>query len=99
MNRGCTFHEAETDWQTRIRTRSADQAGDFPVLTVCGASGVGKTSVVRALAKTHRAYIETTDGNPHLKGLFERSEDFNAAANQEWFLERICEHSDRTNPG
>ena len=69
-----------------------------PLMTVCGPCGVGKTTVVESLAGICPAYIETPSGNPHLKALLEGKEDFNAAANQQWFLGRIGEFVRRTNP-
>jgi deoxyadenosine/deoxycytidine kinase len=68
------------------------------VLSICGPSGVGKTTVVSALAEEFPVYLETTEGNPHLTGLLEGRGDFNAAANQEWFLARISEHISHANP-
>lgn len=62
------------------------------VLSICGPSGVGKTTIVKALACNYPIFIETTDGNPHLKNLLEGKDNFDAAANQEWFLERMDEH-------
>ena len=67
------------------------------ILSLCGPSGVGKTTVVRALSNRYPVFIETTNGNPHLKGLLQGNLDFNAAANQEWFLRRIGRCISRAN--
>lgn len=61
------------------------------LLTVCGPSGSGKTTVVEALRDTCEPYIETTAGNPHLSALLEGRSDFDAFANQRWFLSRMTE--------
>jgi len=67
-------------------------AGAAPVLSLCGPSGVGKTTVVLALAKSYPTFIERIRGNPHLNRLLGGRTDFNAAANQTWFLQRIGRH-------
>jgi len=71
--------------------------GTSPVLSICGPSGVGKTTVVVALANHYPTFIEATKGNPHLKNLLAGKTGFNAAANQEWFLRRIGRHISRAN--
>ena len=84
--------QCEADWLRAVRSSSEHATGGVRLLTVCGPSGAGKTSVVSALAKDYAVYIETTDGNPHLKALLEGSDRFNAAENQGWFLRRIGEN-------
>src|ERR1017187_5395609 len=79
-------------WQTTVRHK---RNVPTPVLSICGPSGVGKTTVVTALANSYPTFIETTKGNPHLKGLLAGKTDFNAAANQEWFLRHIGLHISR----
>jgi len=69
-----------------------------PVISICGPSGVGKTTVIKGLAKLCPTFIETTKGNPHLKGLLEGRKEFNAAANQEWFLKRIGRYIAKAKP-
>lgn len=69
-----------------------------PVLSICGPSGVGKTTVAKALADTFEVFIETTKGNPHLEALLRGKADFNAAANQRWFLSRVGRHVAKANP-
>jgi deoxyadenosine/deoxycytidine kinase len=82
----------ELQWRTAIRH---NMTAAEPVLSICGPSGVGKTTVVMALANVYPAFIETTKGNPYLKGLLAGKSDFNAAANQRWFLRRISQHISR----
>jgi deoxyadenosine/deoxycytidine kinase len=66
-----------------------------PVLSICGPSGVGKTTVALALAKGYPVFIETTKGNPHLRRLLAGESDFNAVANQTWFLRGIGQYTSR----
>lgn len=72
-----------------------------PVLSICGPSGVGKTTTTKLLASDYPVFIETTDGNPHLDRLLKGEANFNAMANQEWFLRRVERHiviADRSLP-
>lgn len=68
------------------------------MLSVCGPSGVGKTTVIKALANSCPVFIETTKSNPHLNKLLAGETDFNATANQDWFLRRIGRHINRASP-
>lgn len=79
----------EQQWRTLLRR---NRIGEAPVLSICGPSAVGKTTVVKALAVDYPAFIETTDGNPYLRDLLHGSEVFDATGNQEWFLHRIGDH-------
>lgn len=79
-------------WQRLIRGKNS---GSIPVLTICGPSGVGKTTIIKNLSEIYPVFIETTKGNPHLKSLMAGRTDFNATANQEWFLRRIGRHIGR----
>jgi deoxyadenosine/deoxycytidine kinase len=72
--------------------RQFDMTAAEPVLSICGPSGVGKTTIVTALANVYPAFIETTKGNRYLKDLQAGKPDFNATANQTWFLRRIGQH-------
>jgi deoxyadenosine/deoxycytidine kinase len=74
------------EWQVTVAHRITSIA---PVLSICGPSGAGKTTVVEALADEFQVFIETTKGNPHLAALLNGKVDFNAAANQKWFLNLI----------
>lgn len=82
-------------WESPIRVKAARVAS---VLSICGPSGVGKTTVVKALVAEYPAFVETTEGNPHLRDLLRGSSHFNAAGNQRWFLERVGKHIIRSNP-
>jgi deoxyadenosine/deoxycytidine kinase len=81
-------------WKTIIRKKTA---GDF-ALSICGPSGVGKTTTIKALLKNYPVFIETTEGNRHLSALLKNKKDFNAAANQRWFLSQIGKHIAKANP-
>lgn len=98
MNQLQTVLEYEAAWRSLIR-RPRDRTLSVPVLAISGPSGVGKTTVVSALAKSYPTFIETTRGNPHLEALLKGEQDFNASANQEWFLQRAGEHIARADPG
>jgi deoxyadenosine/deoxycytidine kinase len=93
-----TIQKDELEWQKIIRSQNNHSVSAFPVLTICGPSGVGKTTAIKALARNYPVFIETTQGNPHLNRLLERRDDFNAAANQKWFLQRISEYVAGANP-
>jgi deoxyadenosine/deoxycytidine kinase len=67
-------------------------------LSIFGPSGVGKTTTTKLLARNYSVFIETTEGNPHLEGLLTGKADFNAMANQEWFLNRVEKHIAGANP-
>lgn len=84
--------EWEAEWRTKVHSRSAKKAGTSPILAVCGPSGVGKTTIASHLADTYPVYVETTEDNPYLSALLEGRGEFDAAANQEWFLHRLAEH-------
>lgn len=85
----------QQQWQTLIRSKKASTT---PVLSICGPSGVGKTTVVKILANSYPVFVETTKGNPYLESLLKGKADFDAAANQKWFLRRIGQHISRANP-
>lgn len=82
-------------WLSAICQKSI--AGHF-VFSICGPSGVGKTTVVNKLSDFFSVYVETTDGNPYLEALLKRKADFNAAANQRWFLQCIGRHITQADP-
>jgi deoxyadenosine/deoxycytidine kinase len=82
----------EGRWRALVRHKTTAAK---PVLSICGPSGVGKTTVVTALANEYPTFIETTKGNPHLNRLLVRKSEFNAGANQGWFLRRIGQHISR----
>lgn len=84
------FAEHEREWERRVWNRRTKDIGSAPLLTLCGPSGAGKTSVAKQLANKYPVYVETTVDNPYLKAPVEGS--FNAAASQDWFLNRIDEH-------
>ena len=87
-------HSLEQQWRATVHQKNG---GLFPVLSICGPSGVGKTTVIKALANSYPAFFESTNGNPHLKSLLAGKPDFNAVANQKWFLRRIGRHISRAN--
>ena len=60
--------------------------GTARILTLAGASGVGKTTIARALAMEFPTYIEVADANPQLQKFLKNDPAFNASANQNWFL-------------
>jgi deoxyadenosine/deoxycytidine kinase len=84
----------EQQWRSTIRYKKISAAS---VLSICGPSGVGKTIAIKTLASYYPVFIETIDGNPHLNALLKGKADFDATANQEWFLKRIGEHITRAN--
>src|SRR5690242_20129438 len=84
-----TVNALGQQWQKSVRFRSESFA---PILSICGPSGAGKTTVIKSLADRYPVFIETTNSNPHLEGLLKDSCNFNAAANQRWFLHRIGKH-------
>jgi deoxyadenosine/deoxycytidine kinase len=45
--------------------------------------------VCRALGSICQAYVEEANGNPHLRQFLEVGNDFDAVANQQWFLDRV----------
>jgi len=70
--------------------RTSQQGSTAPkLLSICGPSGSGKTTICRALKGFYQVYIEDGQNNPHLHKLIEGSKDFDAAANQHWFLDRM----------
>jgi len=79
-------------WQEKVRHNNDKSA---LVLSVCGPSGAGKTTVAKALAKIYPAFIETTAGNPYLIDLLKGKSDFKAFKNQNWFLSRVGRHISR----
>jgi deoxyadenosine/deoxycytidine kinase len=84
----------EHRWQSIVCHRVTKSV---PILSICGPSGVGKTTIIRALANTYHVFTETTDGNPHLNNLLKENNNFNAAANQRWFLDHIGKHISSAN--
>src|SRR5262245_25519582 len=98
MNGFQTILHKEIEWQNSMQSGGVNDTGDVPLLTVCGPSGAGKSTIVAALATAYPVFIETIEGNPHLKDLLEGNTNFKAAANQEWFLNRVSEHITRVNP-
>jgi deoxyadenosine/deoxycytidine kinase len=84
--------DLEERWRVSIRQT---KRGLCPILSICGPSGVGKSTVVTALANSYPAFFETTKGNPYLNSLLTGNANFDAAANQEWFLKRIGRHISR----
>lgn len=90
--------EIEREWQVRIESKAANKTCAAPIVVVCGPSGAGKTTVVRQLADKYPVYVETTVGNPYLQALLEGTDDFDATANQQWFLDRIGEHISQASP-
>jgi deoxyadenosine/deoxycytidine kinase len=91
MNSAVATRQEETEWAERIR-QHASITRRAAILSVCGPSGVGKSTISRGLARSYPTYIESTDGNPHLYRLLEGRPDFNAAENQKWFLNRIADY-------
>lgn len=83
------------DWREVI---SSKRNGNSAILSICGPSGVGKTTVVKTLSENFPAFVETTDGNPHFEALLTRKTEFDAAANQKWFLQRTSQHIAHANP-
>jgi len=67
------------------------------VLSVCGPSGAGKTTVIKSLSKSYPVFIETTKNNPYLNKTLEGKPNFNTAANQRWFLSQIGRHIAKAN--
>ena len=61
------------------------------ILAIAGPSGSGKTTVARQLAATFCTYTEATEENPYLDKMLRGAADFDATANQQWFLQRIGE--------
>jgi deoxyadenosine/deoxycytidine kinase len=69
--------------------QSGPQAG-AALLTISGPSCAGKSTLVEALASSAPAFLETTAGNPYLPALLSQGfGQFDAAANQEWFLSQM----------
>lgn len=61
------------------------------LIAIAGPSGSGKTTIVRSFERDFPTYIESTTGNPYLSDLLAGRSQFNAYANQRWFLDRIGE--------
>lgn len=83
-------------WQEVVarRNRSART-----LITLCGPSGAGKTTIARNLHDVASVYLEATAGNPHLPHLLSgRMSEFDARANQLWFLERMHSFVRRADP-
>jgi deoxyadenosine/deoxycytidine kinase len=59
------------------------------ILLIAGPSGAGKTTVARQLSSDFQTYIETFEDNPYLHKLLLGAPDFDAEANQRWFLQRV----------
>jgi deoxyadenosine/deoxycytidine kinase len=70
------------------------------MLAIAGPSGVGKSTLARALAAHGNVFLETTTGNPYLPDLLAgRLDRFDAVKNQEWFLHRMSVHIQQADPG
>src|SRR5258705_11865349 len=59
------------------------------VTCISGPSGAGKSSVARALSERCQTYVEDASDNPYLNALISDANNFDAGANQAWFLERV----------
>lgn len=54
--------------------------------------------MARGFAPEYMTYVELVDDNPHLNALLSDKAEFNAAANQEWFLEKVYDFTVAANP-
>lgn len=86
-----------------VKWRSALEAAKHfkgrPLLAIAGPSGVGKSTLVNALASHSPIFRETVEDNPYLpKLLAGRIDQFDAAANQQWFLTKISGHIEKADP-
>ena len=79
------------EWQTKLKSCAGGKSSTAPLLTICGPSGSGKTAIVRTLLQQFNGYVEAAEENPYLLSLLEGKSNFNAFANQQWFLNRIRE--------
>ncbi len=78
---------AEQQW-VAVQKAATSRAGP-PVVTLCGPSGVGKSTAALALPSMFQVYLEDVRGNPYLQALLNGDARFDAAANQRWFLSRL----------
>lgn len=76
-------------WRSFVLEKNSKR---LPVISICGPSGVGKTTIIQTLSKAYPAYVENASENPHLSALLKGSLEFDAAANQRWFLDRISNY-------
>src|SRR5882672_1437875 len=84
-----SFQALQNQWETAIQNRQ-EGSKQFKMMSVCGPSGSGKTTVCRALGNACQVYLEDVHDNPYLQKLLDGGGDFDAAANQQWFLDRIA---------
>ena len=87
------------EWQTKLRSCAVSKSSAARLFTICGPSGSGKTAVVQGLLQQFNGYVEAVDDNPHLLRLVEGTPDFDALANQQWFLNRIAKFIHNANSG
>lgn len=87
----------EKEWESLLQNRE-ECPKSSKLLTICGPSGSGKTTVVQSFADEHQVFVETTEGNPYLQNLLEGKPEFDAALNQEWFLERVANYVAHAKP-
>jgi deoxyadenosine/deoxycytidine kinase len=91
---GVLHHESLLEhWRNAMTSEHSKST--ISLLTICGPSGAGKTTVATSLSQGCQVYVETTAGNPHLKALLAGKKNFNAAANQEWFIDRVAQFVSR----
>lgn len=98
MTRSTQIVKAEARWRRTVSGAYQRRDDSAALMSVCGPSGAGKTTVVQGLQQCCGVYVECATGNPHLQQLLNGAEDFDAAANQEWFLERVSEDLSRRDP-
>src|SRR6266850_3095972 len=97
MRRFRSLNEPPQPSQSRTKANKRINAHSV-LLTVCGPSGAGKTTIVERLKKTYPAYVEVPEGNNELRSLLQGKEGFDATRNQRWFLEQIMEFVARADP-
>ncbi len=81
-----TLTTLKSNWKKILHVQTQNGT---KIVSICGASGSGKTTICRLLSTTFSTYFEEARENPYLQKLLEGSGDFDAAANQQWFLRRI----------